>query len=151
MKYLFFIFFSLPVLCELDLALPPLTAEEIKQIPPLKDEKFLQFYEIKEPPTKSQKVVFYTLNILDVYTSYEGLKNPNLAEGNVLLGKKPHLDELILQKIIIGGLIHQNASKNYMRIVNTSLGIVIMRNKYLINTTSSCPINTHVDGYNMPC
>ena len=82
----------------------------------------------KEPPTRNQMIFFWTLNALDVYTTYEGLKKPNVYEKNPLLGDKPHLDNLLIQKAIVAGFISQNSNKNYITFMNTSLTFVVINN-----------------------
>ncbi len=67
MKYLLLILLSLSLKAELDLTIPEQPAVDI---PPQK--KFLRFVEIKEPPTKKQLITFWTLNVLDVYTTHQG-------------------------------------------------------------------------------
>ena len=52
-------------------------------IPPEK-EFFLHLGDYNEPPTKGQMIFFWTLNALDVYTTYEGLKKPNVYEKMTL-------------------------------------------------------------------
>ena len=69
-----------------------------------------------------------TLNALDIYTTYQGLKNPNAKESNFLLGKHPDLDEILIQKAIIGTLLYKNSSKKYMRLVNVGLTYAVVNN-----------------------
>jgi len=126
MKYLIFIFSILNVSAELDLTMPEQPAV---YIPP--KEFILNFDDYNEPPTKNQMIFFWTLNALDVYTSYKGLKKPNVYEQNPLLGDKPHLDNLLIQKAIIGGFISQNSSKNYITAMNVGLGLVVINNYYV--------------------
>ena len=131
MKYLLLLLTSLSLqasLYELDLTLPEQPAV---YIPPEK-EFYLHLGDYNEPPTREQMIIFWTLNALDVYTTYEGLKQSNIQEGNPLLGKKPHLDNILIQKAIIGGFISQNSSKNYITFTNTIVGIVVIHNYSLI-------------------
>ena len=117
---------SLDLNAELDLTIPEQPAV---YIPP--KEFILNFGDYNEPPTKNQMIFFWTINSLDVYTTYEGLKKPNVYEKNPLLGKKPHLDNLLIQKAIIGGFISQNSSKNYITAMNVGLGLVVINNYYV--------------------
>ena len=131
MKYLLLLLTSLSLqasLYELDLTLPEQPAA---YIPPEK-EFFLNLGDYKEPPTKNQMIVFWTLNALDVYTTYEGLKQPSITEKNPLLGDKPHLDNLLIQKAIIGGFIAKNGSKNFITAMNISLTFVVINNYRII-------------------
>ena len=139
-----------PLYAELDLTLPPIPDEEVVEL----EKKFrdnFNFIEIKEPPTRKQRIIYWTLNGLDVYTTYEGLKNPNISEANRILGKRPSLEELVVHKIIFAGLIGENLNTYSYTLMNTALGIAVVRNIYITNTTSSCTINFYADGSRVPC
>jgi hypothetical protein len=127
MKYLLLLLTSLSLqasLDELDLTLPEQPAA---YIPPEK-QFFLNLGDYKEPPTKAQMITFWTLNALDVYTSYEGLKNPNISEVNPLLGKDPSLERLILHKAVVAGVLSKHGSKRYIRGVNVLLTFAVINN-----------------------
>jgi len=124
MKYLFLLLLSLSLKSELDLTIPEQPAA---YIPPEK-EFYLHLGDYNEPPTKAQKITFWTLNALDAYTTYEGLKKPNTKEFNFLIGKDPHLDEILIQKAIIGTLIYKNSSKKYIRFINVTLTWAVINN-----------------------
>ena len=124
MKYLFLLLLSLSLKAELDLTIPEQPAA---YIPPEK-EFYLHLGDYNEPPTKAQVITFWTLNALDIYTTYEGLKKPNTKESNFLIGKDPHLDEILIQKAIVGTLISKNSSKKYMRLVNVTLTWAVINN-----------------------
>jgi len=132
----------------LDLTLPELSQEDIIDIP---ERKFLQFVEIKEPPSRAQIITYWTLNVLDVYTTYEGLKNPNTKEANPFLGERPHLDNLLIHKLVFAGVAGQNLDTYGYTWMNFALTGTVIRNHHINNTTSWCPYNIHVDGYRMPC
>ena len=139
-----------PLYAGLDLTLPPIPDEEVVEL----EKKFrdnFNFIEIKEPPTRKQRIIYWTLHGLDVYTTYEGLKNPNITEGNPFHSDKPSLEELVVQKIILAGLLGENLSTYNYTFLNTSLSIVVIRNIHVINTTSSCTINFNFDGSRVPC
>jgi len=139
-----------PLYAELDLTLPPISDKEVVEL----EKKFrdnFNFIEIKEPPTRQQRIIYWTLNALDVYTTYEGLKNPNITEANPLLGKRPSLEELVVHKIILAGLLGENLSTYSYTFLNTSLSIAVIRNVYVINTTSSCTVNFNFNGSRVPC
>ena len=124
MKYLFLLLLSICLKSELDLTIPEQPAA---YIPPEKEFIF-NFGDYKESPTKNQMITFWTLNALDVYTTYNGVKKPNVYELNPILPKKPELEELLLQKTIVAGFFSQNSSKNYMRFLNISLTLVVIHN-----------------------
>jgi len=124
MKYLFLLLLSICLKSELDLTIPEQPAA---YIPPEKEFIF-NFGDYKESPTKNQMITFWTLNALDVYTTYNGVKKPNVYELNPILPKKPELEELLLQKTIVAGFFSQNSSKNYMLFLNISLTLVVIHN-----------------------
>jgi hypothetical protein len=128
MKYLFLLLLSIGLKSELDLTIPEQPAV---YIPPEK-EFYLHLGDYNEPPTKGQMIFFWTINALDVYTTVEGLKQPGVREGNPLLGDKPHLDNLLLQKAIIGGYIAKNGSKNYITLSNTVVTLAVINNYNII-------------------
>ena len=127
MKYLLLMLLSLSLKAELDLTIPEQPAV---YVPP--KEFIFNLGDYKEPPTRNQMIFFWTLNALDVYTTYEGLKQPGITEKNPLLGDKPHLDNLLIQKAIIGGFIAKNGSKNYITFMNTSLTLAVINNYNII-------------------
>ena len=125
MKYLFLLLLSICLKSELDLTIPEQPAA---YIPPEK-EFYLNLGDYKEPPTKAQIITFWTLNALDVYTTVEGLKKcSSCTEQNPLLPDRPELEELLLQKAIVAGLISQNSSKRYIRFLNVTLTCVVINN-----------------------
>jgi len=127
MKYLLLMLLSLSLKAELDLTIPEQPAV---YVPP--KEFIFNVGDYNEPPTRNQMIFFWTLNALDVYTTYEGLKKPNVYEKNPLLGNKPHLDNLLIQKAIVAGFISQNSSKNYITIMNTGLTYAVINNYNII-------------------
>ncbi len=127
MKYLLLMLLSLSLKAELDLTIPEQPAV---YVPP--KEFIFNLGDYNEPPTRNQMIFFWTINALDVYTTYEGLKKPNVYEKNPLLGKKPHLDNLLIQKVIVAGFISQNSSKNYITVINTSLTFFVINNYNII-------------------
>ena len=127
MKYIFLLLLSLTLNAELDLTIPEQPAV---YVPP--KEFIFNLGDYKEPPTRNQMIVFWTLNALDVYTTHEGLKNSSIYEANPLLGNKPNLDNLLIQKAIIGGFIAKNGSKNYITFMNTSLTFSVINNYNII-------------------
>ena len=132
MKYLLLLLTSLSLqasLDELDLTIPEQPAAYI----PPKKEFFLNLGDYKEPPTKNQMIFFWTLNALDVYTTVEGLKKcSSCTEQNPLLPDRPELEELLLQKATVAGLISQNSSKRYIRFLNVTLTFVVINNYEII-------------------
>ena len=126
MKYLLLILSSLGVKAELDLTIPKQPAVYVPK-------KFiLNLGDYKEPPTKNQMIFFWTLNVLDVYTTYEGLRKcSRCTEQNPLLPKKPKLEELILQKAIVSTFISRNSSEGFIFYMNVGLGLAVINNYYV--------------------
>ena len=127
MRYLLLMLLSLSLKAELDLTIPEQPAV---YVPP--KEFIFNVGDYNEPPTRNQMIFFWTLNALDVYTTYEGLKKPNVYEKNPLLEDKPHLDNLLIQKAIVAGFISQNSSKNYITSMNIVLTFVVINNYNII-------------------
>jgi len=123
MKYFILVALSVNMLSELDLSIPEQPAV---YIPP--ETFFLNLGDYNEPPTKAQNIVFLTLNALDVYTTHRALKKPYVYETNLLLGKKPSLNELILHKAVVGGLIYNYSSENFIRLMNIGLTHAVINN-----------------------
>jgi hypothetical protein len=127
MKYLSLLLFCVYThgsLDELDLTLPE---QPSVHIPP--KEIFLNLGDYYEPPTKEQLIIFWTLNVLDVYTTHEGMRNcSRCREQNFLLPARPTLEELLLQKAIVGGFMAKNSSKKYVRFLNVSLTLATINN-----------------------
>tara|TARA_R110000824_G_scaffold294501_1_gene482887 strand:+ start:935 stop:1321 length:387 start_codon:yes stop_codon:yes gene_type:complete len=123
MKYLLLVLLSLSLKAELDLTIPEQPAVYVSP-----KEFSLNLGDYNEPPTRNQMIFFWTINAFDVYTTYKGVKKPDIYELNPLLPKKPKLQELLLQKAIIAGYISQNSSKNYITVMNTSLTLAVISN-----------------------
>ena len=123
MKHLLLLLLSFNLKSELNLTIPKQPAVYV-----LPKEFILNLGDYNEPPTRNQMIFFWTLNALDVYTTYKGLKKPNVYEKNPLLGDKPHLDNLLIQKAVVAGFISQNSSKNYITVMNTGLTFAVINN-----------------------
>jgi len=125
MKYLL-VLLSLGLNAELDLTIPEQPAVYV----PLKQFS-LNLGDYNEPPTRNQMIFYWTINALDVYTTYKGVKKPDIYELNPLLPKKPKLQELLLQKAIINGYIAKNSSKDYITLVNTTTTLIVLHNYHI--------------------
>ena len=126
MKYLLLVLLSLGLNAELDLTIPEQPAVYV----PLKQFS-LNLGDYNEPPTRNQMIFYWTINALDVYTTYKGVKKPDIYELNPLLPKKPKLQELLLQKAIINGYIAKNSSKDYITLVNTTTTLIVLHNYHI--------------------
>ena len=123
MKYLLLLLLSFNLKSELNLTIPEQPAVYV-----LPKEFILNLGDYNEPPTRNQMIFFWTLNALDVYTTYNGVKKPNVYELNPILSKKPKLEELLLQKAIVAGFMSKHSSKKYIRFLNVTLTFVVINN-----------------------
>lgn len=132
MKYLTILLLSFPIYSlDLDLTIPELPYDY--EIEPIPEERFLHLGDYQEPPTRGQIIYFWTFNALDVWTTHRGMKHsPLIKEANPLLDDRPELEELILQKAIVGGLMHKHSSSDYMRFLNISLTWAVWNNYDII-------------------
>jgi hypothetical protein len=112
----------------LDLTIPEQRAAHIPE-----KEFFFHWGDYNEPPTRGQMIAFWTLNVLDTYTTHQGLKNNSANERNPLLPRKPKLEELILHKIILVPLLSKHSSKRHVYVMNTTLTYSIINNYEVFN------------------
>ena len=112
----------------LDLTIPEQRAAHIPE-----KEFFFNWGDYNEPPTRGQIIAFWTLNVLDTYTTHQSLKNNGVIERNPLLPRKPRLEELILHKIILVPLLLKHSSKRHVYVMNTTLTYSIINNYELYN------------------
>ena len=95
--------------------------------------------EWNEAPSSLDWTIFYALQILDVYTTYDGLKYDCVEEANPIFGKNPTVEKMLATKFIIIYPAVQNDIKNGLwqrkdiRNVNTFMSIVVANN---INVSS---------------
>jgi hypothetical protein len=123
MKYLLLLF-VVNLQAELDLTIPKQPAV---YIPP--EPKLLNLGDYNEPPTKAQLITFWTLNVLDVYTTYKSMKRCSTCiELNYMLPNRPELEELVLHKAIVATYMSRNGSKNFLTALNVSLSLTIINN-----------------------
>ena len=122
MRYLLLLLLSFQVSAELDLTIPEQPAVYVPDV------KILQPLKWREAPTKIQTITFWTLNVLDVYTTRKGLKKTYTTEQNPLLGSKPSIVQLILLKSIMGPIIILGFDKKEMSYVNPFLLMVVHSN-----------------------
>ena len=114
----------------LDMTLPEQPAVNYEDL------RFVEFQnlEFHNISSKSDKIIFWTLNALDVITTYEGLKSsPHVYEVNPLYPARPSLGQLVAGKVIIGNYIINNLNSQQVRLINTSLTIAIANNYEIYN------------------
>ena len=87
---------------------------------------------------KTDLYIWYALNALDVYTTYDGLSESNeIMELNPLLGERPSLAQLIIFKSIVDYYIdpvylHRN-DPQLLNDFNKVLGLVVINNRHVKN------------------
>ena len=136
MKYILLLLFTVNA-SALDLTIPGLDMTLPEQ-PAVnyEDLRFVEFQnlEFHNLSSKSDKIIFWTLNALDVITTYEGLKHSsNVYEVNPLYPARPSLGQLVVGKVIIGNYIINNLNSQQIRLINTSLTIAIANNYEIYN------------------
>ena len=60
----------------------------------------LQSLQFRRYPDKSDEILFVSLQLLDIATTNYAMRYDCVYEANPLLPKKPHLDRLILHKMV---------------------------------------------------
>ena len=93
----------------------------------------LQFT-LSEPPSNFQWTTFVGLQLLDIYTTYRGLKYDCVMETNPLLGETPSVPKMFAVKTIILVPAIESDRRNYnlspqvMNEMNMLMSIVIANN-----------------------
>ena len=88
--------------------------------------------------TDFQWYLFYSLQALDVYSTYRGLKYNCIREANPLLGERPTVPHMITHKTVFLAPIYmlQNEDvyfKRDLRNFNAISGVVVYNNFRLLN------------------
>ena len=126
MKYLLLVLLSFQLSAELDLTIPEQPAVYVPR------ENILPAMDWVETDMQKEIIIYWTLNVLDVYTTHEGLKDPNAYELNPLLGKRPSLAQLILLKSIGSIIILNTYTKEDMYYMNLILFAAVDNNYQII-------------------
>ena len=80
-----------------------------------------------EPPTLQDRIVFFSLQAADVYTTYRGVQYNCVSDLNPLLPDVPNVSDMIILKTIILGTTPIN-KKEDMDTINYITGFVIINN-----------------------
>ena len=139
MKYLtlFLLFVSQLSYSQLDLTYIPEwdweqieeDAKRIEAVPGILDNVEWQNY-----PSELDWTIFVTLQVLDVYTTYRGLKYDCVRELNPIFGQRPSLDRMVLTKLAIlypaveYDIARGNWQQKDVRSVNTFMALVVGNN-----------------------
>ena len=126
MKYLLLVLLSFQLSAELDLTIPEQPAVYVPR------ENILPAMDWVETNMQKEIIIYWTLTVLDVYTTHEGLKDPNVYELNPLLGKRPSLAQLILLKSIGSIIILNTYTKEDMYYMNLILFAAVDNNYQII-------------------
>ena len=91
-------------------------------------------------PNKTDLYVWYALNALDVYTTYDGISSSDkIMELNPLLPDRPSLGQLIAFKTIVDYYINpiyiHEQDPQLLREFNLVLGLVVINNRHVKNRT----------------
>ena len=71
--------------------------------------------------TRGAEIYFYTLQVLDLYTTYKGLQYACIEERNPLLSNTPELPELLAAKVPIALLNTDHLDLEHVNIVYTTI------------------------------
>tara|TARA_Y100000004_G_C8593873_1_gene277641 strand:+ start:17 stop:481 length:465 start_codon:yes stop_codon:yes gene_type:complete len=90
-------------------------------------------FEFREMASPAQYTIFWTLQALDVYSTYRGLKYQCVYEANPIIGKNPDLVKLVTHKTIF---LHPVAllqpldvlTKDQMQLYNVAYTTVVYNN-----------------------
>ena len=109
----------------------------------LRSSRFDLRWELVDPPSEFDWTVFVTLQVLDIYTTYRGLKYDCVEEANPLFGKRPSVSDMALYKFAIltpafqYDKRHGNLSKASLRGTNTFMMFVIGNNLNVVQRADS--------------
>jgi hypothetical protein len=98
-------------------------------------------WRIVEPPTPTDWVVFTTLQLLDVYSTYRGLQYDCVRELNPIIGERPSIGDMVFVKtaVFVPALKYDkkqgNLSSRSIRQVN-GLMFLVVGNNYNVLTDS---------------
>ena len=80
-----------------------------------------------EPPNLRDRIIFYSLQAADVYTTYRGIQYDCVSEVNPLLPEVPDVSDMVLLKTIILGTAPINRQED-MQMINYITGVVVINN-----------------------
>ena len=95
--------------------------------------------------TDAQYALFWGIQVLDVYSTYRGLKFPCVKEANPLLGENPGIARMVTHKTIFLQPIWALQSKGLftkqdLKVYNT-MGTIVLYNNYTVlkRAEQRCP------------
>ena len=102
----------------------------------------LSTLQLTEPITSPQWTAFVTLQFLDMYTTYRGLKYNCVYEANPLFGERPSVMRMGVRKFLIlypamSVEMQENIlSQDDMKQINFIMSLVVMNNITITNKAS---------------
>tara|TARA_S200002703_G_scaffold159707_1_gene174236 strand:+ start:4754 stop:5182 length:429 start_codon:yes stop_codon:yes gene_type:complete len=93
-------------------------------------------FDFADDVTKAQSYLFWSIQVLDVYSTYQGLKYDCVVEGNPLLGERPGLARMVTHKTVFLSpfwLLQSEGvfTKEDLYLYNT-MGTVVIYNNYRV-------------------
>ena len=80
-----------------------------------------------EPPDLRDRIVFYSLQAADVYTTYKATQYDCVSEMNPLLPEVPAISDMVILKTIVLGATPIDRQED-MHIINYITGVVVINN-----------------------
>jgi hypothetical protein len=87
------------------------------------------------PFNNNSLYIYYTLQFLDVYTTWKGLSNSsNIRETNPILGPHPNLSQILALKLLADQFIEPPyLSELEFRIINSFMTAIVINNLQVLN------------------
>jgi hypothetical protein len=107
-------------------------------------QKRLPSLQFKEQPSTFDISLYWTLHVLDVWTTNRALKCDRVFEANLLLPKKPHFDRLLIHKLLFlapsYGVWRTGAfDKHDIEFANWLMTMVVVNNSEIVyDVTENC-------------
>lgn len=101
--------------------------------------QFTHQFEFYNPPTNKDWAAFVTLQLLDVYTTYRGVKYDCVEEANPIFGKRPSIGKMLAGKSLIYApaikldLENDKFSKASLQSINNFTTIIVLNNYHVLN------------------
>ena len=101
-------------------------------------QNLLPSLQYREPPSTFDLSLFWTLQVLDVWSTNRALKCPYVMEGNPLLPEKPSLERLIVHKTVLlwpSYTVWQKGvwNKREVQFSNWIMSVVVMNNLEIVS------------------
>lgn len=130
--------FSLTAQAELDLTLPKIQYDPDyceKYLCEFKPKRILPKFIFRNTVTKRDRFIFYTLNVLDVWSTHRAISGGYATEVNPLLPDRPSLGRLITQKTVFIGAYEYAQwldNKTFVVTMNLVMTGVVANNIHII-------------------